>query len=355
MITIETRQPTVDALRTLNLGHLKRLTTDIGVWQHCKGSQPNVDHGYSIDDVARALIVAVELWQRNIDRTFAERLGALCLTFLENASVPGGKFHNFANQYGIWVDSIGSEDSFGRTLWALALAHKADLPFASAARIKPLIDRAMTHVPSLGPLRTRAFVLQALSYLPDDQCAAAPGLLHKLESAFHDHRTADWQWYEPRMTYCNARVPLAMLLGSKFSSEPEQTIRAALQMLDFLLDSCAQPKIGGYAPVGNDGWFSKGDDRPAVFDQQPVDAGVLVEACVQAAILSNEDKYRKAAIDAMEWYYGRNVHELPIYREENGGVFDALTPYGVNSNQGAESILSYCLAAVALDDLAKES
>jgi hypothetical protein len=208
------------------------------------------------------------------------------------------------------------------------------------------------HVSLLGPLRSRAFVLQALSYLPSDQCDAGVGLVSKLEAAFIEHRSPNWDWYEPMMTYCNARVPLALLLGSKFSDAPDRTVEIALTMLDFLLHSTLQPNIGGYAPVGNNGWFKKGDVRPPIFDQQPVDAGVLAETCAVAYQYSSEEKYRVAAKDAMDWYYGKNVHGIPVYDKETGGVFDALTPKGVNLNQGAESILSYCMAAIALNNLA---
>ena len=349
MTTIEKAASNNRALSTLNLSHLKRLTTNIGVWQHCIGSEPNVRHGYSIDDVARALIVAVELGKRSIELPFVARLGDICLRFIEQAALPDGRFHNFADKKGKWLDSVGSEDSYGRTLWALAVAYQANQDFAPASRIQGVLDRAMHHISLMGSLRTRGFILQALSYLPDEMCRHAAGLLNVLEMAYYDHNTAKWQWYEPSMTYCNARVPLAMLLGSKFSDDPAETVTVALKMLDFLLKSTAQPEIGGYAPVGNNGWFKKGDKRPAIFDQQPVDAGVLVEACVAAARMTGHEHYSVCANAAMEWYEGRNIHELPMYREESGGVFDALTPYGVNSNQGAESILSYCLAAIALD------
>jgi hypothetical protein len=351
MTITDVRRPVSDALRTINLSHLKRLTTDIGVWQHCKGSEPNVAHGYSIDDVARALIVAVELWEREMDTRFALRLAKVCLRFLEKAILPDGRFHNFADSNGNWVDSVGSDDSYGRTIWALARALKANIPAAPAERIQPLLDIAMRRVPQLGPYRSKAFVLQAMSYLPDNQCGAGVPLIKCLEIAFKDNFTPDWQWYEPTMTYCNARLPLALLLASNFSPHPARTVSVALQMLDFLLECTIQPLIGGYAPVGNDGWFHKGDLRPPIYDQQPVDAGVLVEACVEAHKHCDTDRYALAADEAMQWYYGRNVHEISVYDESSGGVFDALTCHGVNLNQGAESILSYCLAAIALDGL----
>jgi hypothetical protein len=236
-------------------------------------------------------------------------------------------------------------------LWALALAHQVNLFFAPADRIRPIIDRAMQYVPRLDSYRSQAFVLQALSYLPENMSAPSKKLLRTLQDAFAFTASNDWQWYENTMTYCNGRVPIALMLASKYDDEPDKAVSIALQMLDFLLKSCRLPEIGGYAPVGNDGWFKRGDSFPPTFDQQPVDAGVLVEACILAWKYSGNDKYAVAAYEAMEWYHGRNVFGVPVYDPETGGVCDALTPKGLNINQGAESIVTYIIAAVALEEL----
>ena len=129
----------------------------------------------------------------------------------------------------------------------------------------------------------------------------------------------------------------------------------ATKSLDFLLEKTRNPQ-GSYDPVGNlrlteAGWFTRQDDCPPPFDQQPVDAGALVECCAEAWRATGEPRFRQAAEDAFGWYLGSNIHGLPVYNPETGGVSDALTPHGLNSNQGAESVLSVHLAHQALQTI----
>ena len=119
--------------------------------------------------------------------------------------------------------------------------------------------------------------------------------------------------------------------------------------LDFLLEKTRNGK-GSYDPVGNarltdaTAGSRAPTRRPPLFDQQPVDAGALVECCVEAWHATGEPRFRQAARDAFGWYLGSNIHGLPVYNPKTGGVADALTPGGLNRNQGAESVLSVHLA-----------
>ena len=52
------------------------------------------------------------------------------------------------------------------------------------------------------------------------------------------------------------------------------------------------------------------------------------------------------------WYLGENILGLKMINEETGGMFDGLNRNGkVNPNQGAESVLSYLMAAKELNQL----
>ena len=46
-------------LPEINLDHLRRLTDDTGMLQHATFTVPNREHGYCVDDNARALIAAM--------------------------------------------------------------------------------------------------------------------------------------------------------------------------------------------------------------------------------------------------------------------------------------------------------
>ena len=111
-LTLEPRR-TQMAVHEINRAHLKRMTTDIGIWQHCRDDAPDKRHGYSIDDVARALIVAIGLWQARGRSGFRGASGP-CLPRLHRAGErPDGRYHNFADAEGKWLDPLGSDDSFG--------------------------------------------------------------------------------------------------------------------------------------------------------------------------------------------------------------------------------------------------
>ncbi len=135
----------------------------------------------------------------------------------------------------------------------------------------------------------------------------------------------------------------------------ERYVEIGTQALDFLLHATHNEK-GSYAPIGNSrmsqgGWYHRKDALPPLFDQQPVDAGALVECCAAAYQVTSEPRFRKAASDAFSWYFGENVHGLWVYDAATGGVYDALTRFGVNRNMGAESVLSIHLAHLALQSI----
>lgn len=343
--------PERPALRSLNLEHLKGITHEFGIWQHCREANPNLDRGFSIDDEARGLIAAIQLAEHGIDPNYAEKLGRICFGFIEKAARPDGRYHNFADKDCRWLDSVGSDDSFGRTLWALGVAVEVDMPFAPRDRAQALIDRSLPLAGSLPFVRSKAFVVLALSHLQGFADELAHSLAGDLSDTYEQNRAADWRWFEDQMTYCNARLPQALFAAARIFPQEERFLAYGIESLDFLLKAMRLAGKGaGYAPIGNDGWYHRGEKRPALFDQQPVDAGALVEACMEAFRATGEPRFRKAAHEAFSWYHGENIHGLPIYNPLTGGVCDALMPTGVNCNQGAESILSYILAYFALDE-----
>ncbi|HEX5323712.1 MAG TPA: hypothetical protein VFW40_07995, partial [Capsulimonadaceae bacterium] len=291
-----------------------------------------------------------ELAKREIDPEFAQRLGDVCFRFIEKAARSDGRYHNFSDKDCRWLDSVGSDDSFGRTLWSLAVASAADLPFAPKSRSLPLLECSLPLTRELPYLRSRAFALIAIAQLPGYARDKALELANRIADGYENTRGSEWRWFEDDMTYCNARLPQAMFLAATLFPKEDRFLAIGVESLDFLLKAMRLAGKGaGYAPIGNDGWYKRGQKRPALFDQQPVDAGALVEACMQALQTTGEPRFRKAAHEAFAWYHGENIHGLPIYDPLTGGVCDALIPTGVNCNQGAESVLSYLMAYFALD------
>lgn len=344
--------------QALLFGHLDLMLTDIGIWQHTAEDTPNPRHGYSIDDEARGLIVGLRYWQQDIVPDFNRRLATTCFQFLKSAALTqgscAGRYHNFCDAKGCWLDPIGSEDSFGRTLWGLGVAHAVDAPFAPRRDAEILLRRSLLAVSDLHYQRSKAFVILGLAQARIDDTLLRC-LADELADAYDATNGPDWRWFENHMTYCNARLPQAMFIAAGLFPDEARYQRIGIESLDFLL-RVSQCGKGGYAPIGNapmehDGWFKRGQKRPPLFDQQPVDAGALVEACVEAFHVTSEPRFRKAANAAFGWYLGDNCHGIPVYNPETGGVADALTRIGLNRNQGAESVLSFHLAYQALQTL----
>lgn len=348
------------SMTTLSYDHLEAMLTPIGLWQHYERGQPALYHGYSIDDEARGLIVGLRYWQTGVAPEFYGHLAQVCFQFVEGAAITSGscagQYHNFCDEHGKWLDSVGSEDSFGRTLWGLGVACAVDAPFALRETAEKLLRGSLPVLPTMRPhyLRAKAFVILGLTEanLGLEQIQMlGDALADKYEACRDPH----WHWYEDQMTYCNARLPQALFAASRRFPAASRYRKIAVESLDFLLEKTRNLQ-GSHNPIGNlrlteAGWFTRYDDSPPLFDQQPVDAGALVECCAEAFHATGELRYKQAAEDAFGWYHGKNVHGLPVFEAATGGVFDALNAEGLNINQGAESVLSVHLAHQALHTL----
>src|SRR5580658_8153252 len=109
-----------EPLPALRLDHLQRMTDDTGMLQHAVFAVPNYGEGYTTDDNARALILAILLEQLGQEKVATGRLATRYLAFLGHAfNRTNGRFRNFLTYERAWPEAEGSEDSHGRALWAL--------------------------------------------------------------------------------------------------------------------------------------------------------------------------------------------------------------------------------------------
>jgi len=164
-------------------------------------------------------------------------------------------------------------------------------------------------------------------------------LVAKLIALYQTQRTRKWCWFEDRLTYCNGILPHALFSAYEINSD-RKTLKIACESLKFLNDILF---AAGYLNiVGNQGWYERGKIRP-LFDQQPVDAASICFACYEAYRLVGKNEFLYLSNQAYNWYYGENIHHIPLYCESSGGCYDALTADGINLNQGAEAALSLLL------------
>ncbi len=101
------------------LDHLLALSDDTGIIQHAIFDVPNRATGYCTDDVSRAFIVALQRLRAEPTNATLKKLAGIYLAFLLDAQMADGWFHNFMSYDRDWLDERGTQDSFGRTLWAL--------------------------------------------------------------------------------------------------------------------------------------------------------------------------------------------------------------------------------------------
>jgi len=332
------------------------MTDDTGVFQHARLALPDPHHGYCVDDNARALIAACRLREADLRAAMPtrEQLVNRYLTFVTYAVDPDTRcIRNFMSYDRRWLEPVGSNDSQGRTLWALGVA-ASEAPLGHQRELAgKAFGEALPGTDALDSLRAWAFLVIALdAWLASGHGAAdAAGarrfteLADRLGAAYQAYSTPGWPWWESVVTYDNGRLPLAMLTAGRRLGRADFT-DIGLASLGWLLDIQTDPDAGYLSVIGNDGWYRKDhrDARPAKFDQQPLEPAALIDACVAAYQATGETRWEQEARRCFAWYLGDNDLQASLIHPETGGCQDGLTPTAVNLNQGAESILSYLMS-----------
>lgn len=309
---------------------LRHLTDAGGVYEHARGTTPRPEHGYCVDDVARALVVVCRGGAESAD------LIAPYLDFVLAAQAPDGRFRNRRQTDLTWSDQATVEDCWGRALWGVGAAFASAVDpgirvaalaaFERGAEWRSPWSRAMSFA-ALGAseiLRVLPSHAQALGLL-----AAAADRVGRL--SYDDA----WPWPEPRLTYANAVLPETLLAAGAALDEPTMVVDGLL-LLGWLLDVQTREGHLSVVPVGGRG------PGPTVarFDQQPIEVAALADACARAYELTGDRRWREGVELAAAWFLGFNDAETPLYDEVSGGGCDGLEREGRNENQGAESTLA---------------
>ncbi|MFC1593128.1 glycosyltransferase family 4 protein [Candidatus Omnitrophota bacterium] len=330
-------------LPPLKLNHLHHMTDETGILQHAIFTVPNYREGYTIDDNTRALMVSALL--EALGNKEALELGSRYLAFIWYAfNTENGRFRNFMDYQRHWLEEAGSDDSHGRTLWALGTVLGRSNTAALHSMAGYVFEQALPAILKTTSPRAWAFAIMGIQeYLKrfsGDSRAydVREELSERLLKLYQSHHSDKWQWYEDRLTYCNAALPHALLLCGYVIPNATMT-EAGLKSLSWLAD-LQHSDTGLFIPIGSNGFYPQGGKR-AVFDQQPVEAQTMVSACLEAYRITLDNRWRKEARRAFEWFLGRNSLNLPVYDPTTGGCRDGLHPDRVNENQGAESTLAF--------------
>ncbi|QCB55737.1 glycosyltransferase [Sphingopyxis sp. PAMC25046] len=333
------------------LGGVWAMCDDVGMFQHAILTVPDRRHGYCIDDNARALMLVSSLPPR-LQAEMEHRALAFASFIQHGWNEDLRCYRNFMGYDRCWREDAGSEDSNGRTLWALGHA---------AARARPVLRQwasawfARTAGIALEFENPRALafaILGADEYLahePDHRPARAiierGGAL--LASLWKSARRSGWDWFEPGLAYDNARLAEALMrAGRRLGSLPLE--QAGLDALGWLADFQTAPE-GHFRPVGSESFGREGEALP--FDQQPLEAWATVDACASAFALTSGEVWRCHAETAYSWFLGRNDRGAALGDLRSGRCHDGLGPREVNRNCGAESILAFHLAHRTMADI----
>jgi glycosyltransferase involved in cell wall biosynthesis len=347
----------LDRLPAIKLDHLRRMTDNTGIVEHAVFNVPNYPEGYSTDDNARALIVAVLLEEvGSISTRSSLDLAARYLAFLWLAFDPATKrFRNCLSYERQWQEPQGSEDSHGRALWGLGtvLGRTSDAGLRGAAG--RLFEMAVPAAVDFKSPRACAFallgLLEYLESFPGDRAAinAADALANRLLESYLANRSADWNWFENVLSYSNARLPQALIRAGTRSGN-DAMVSAGLEALDWLATVQRCETKGHFVPIGSHGFYSKKTEK-ARFDQQPIEACATVSAYLQAYRATGKGCWRKEAWTAFNWFLGDNDLQIALYDPTTGGCRDGLHPDRANENQGAESTLSFLMALLEMRKL----
>ncbi len=337
-------------LPLLKLDHLRHMTDDTGMLQHALFTVPNYREGYSIDDNARALIVSALLEELGSDE--ALELASRYLAFIWYAlNMETGRFLNFMDYQRNWLEKSGSDDSHGRALWALGTVLGRSNTPALQSMAGRVFEQALPAILDTTSPRAWSFALigiyEYLRRFSGDRRASQmmEELAGRLLKLYQSNRLEEWRWYEDGLTYCNAALPHALLICGQSIPNNAMT-EAGMESLSWLVH-LQRADAGHFVPIGSNGFYQRGGER-ARFDQQPVEAQAMVSASLEAYRITGDQRWRKEARRAFEWFLGRNDLNLAVYDPTTGGCRDGLHPDRPNENQGAESTLSFLQALLEL-------
>jgi glycosyltransferase involved in cell wall biosynthesis len=336
-------------LPPFSLDHIKRMTDDTGIIQHAKFGIPNLKEGYCLDDNARALLMVLMAYEQK-KLPLAMELMPVYLSYIHYMQNDNGNFRNFFSFNRNFLDEQGSEDSFGRTIWAIGylLGNAPNDAYYQSG--KEIFYEAVPHFEKLQSLRGIANTITGIVYymktVPADLVMMER--VRKMSNILVDHykscTTDSWKWFEPVLTYDNAILPLSLLHASSILND-ETILEIAMESLHFLSEVTL--KNGYLSVIGNETWYNM-NGQQSIFAQQPLDVMAMVLLFQKAFQITDDRTYLNNMYTCFMWFLGENDLRMSLYDHETKGCCDGLESYGVNRNQGAESTLSYLIAHLAV-------
>ncbi len=346
-------------LPEVDLRHLRNLTDDTGILEHATYTIPNRRHGYTTDDNARALIVAIKNWRLFKDDSILSLFNIYSAYLLYALDRVNGKVRNRLSYDKRWIKESESEDSCGRTVWAAGQL-VSEAPNDSLANLgTEIFHQSFNLANNFTSPRAWAFsILGGVSYLKQfvgDRNAklTCHKLGKKLLELFKNNISEGWVWGEDIVSYENARLPQALIAFGRFYDNKEAS-SIGVKSLKWLLKVQTASKESHLTIIGNDGWYTR-KGKKAKFDQQPVEAAALIDALYEAYLATGDTYFIKKIDWIYSWFLGNNDLGATLYDFKSGGCRDGLQSFGLNKNEGAESLLSWLMALHRMHEISRKS
>ena len=343
----------------IKLDHIKKLTTDFGILQFSKFSEPDPESGYTLDDNARALINMVMYNKFSPDDSVL-KLANIYLTYIEGIQLDNGWFNNYKNfkhELTAQNEEVNLEDANGRALWSLGtvIGHKDSLPEDFLNRAQKCWNKAIARIDDIVSPRAIAYSLKGLysyySVHPEDTIKKTiERLADKLLHHYHINSDENWCWYEDYMTYANNILPEA-LMYSYLATGKLKYKKIAITTFDFLLSHYFMK--GQLKVISNRGWFKKENER-TFYGEQPIEVATTIIALDLFYEVTKNRKYKDQLKLAFIWFLGNNHLKQIMYNPENGASYDGLEDKQININQGAESTLCFFKARLLMEKYAEK-
>ncbi len=338
----------------INLDHLKKMTTNIGIIQFSKINQPDLTTGYTLDDNARAMIAMSMYYKSTGDKECISSIHKY-LQFIKYCQLPEGGFLNYTdqnNQFTRQNDDVNLDDSNGRAIWALGylLSLSEILPSEIISEANEIIKKTFECIESMHSTRAIAFAIKGIYYY--HQTMESPKnlvliqtLANRLVGMYQFESEKDWEWFEGYLTYANSILPEALLYAWLLTGDITYK-NIAVKSFNFLLLQIFNEN--GIEVISNRQWLQKGE-KAGSFGEQPIDVAYTIMTLDKFYETFNDEKYREKINIAFNWFLGNNrLHQI-IYNPCTGGCYDGLEEFNVNLNQGAESTVSYLMARLTIE------
>ncbi|MDZ7742849.1 MAG: glycosyltransferase family 4 protein [Bacteroidota bacterium] len=345
LISRKEPEPDLLLLPRFSLAHINRLTDDTGIIQHAKFGIPNLKEGYCLDDNSRALLMVLMAYRQLKDMRALE-LSPIYLSYMHYMQNANGTFRNFLSFSRNFLDDIGSEDSFGRTIWALGylLGNAPNDAYYQSGKL--IFFNASPNFEKLTSIRGIANTMIGISYYlksnpaDDSMTERLRNLANVLINHYQENQSDGWNWFESLLAYDNGILPLALLHSAEILNDDNIT-QTAIDSMNFLTEHTLKDNY--LSIIGNEKWYKKEGER-SVFAQQPIDAMAMVLMYHQAYFVTNNKDFLNKLYTSFLWFLGENDLRMSLYDFETKGCCDGFESYGVNRNQGAESSLAYLIS-----------